>query len=203
MADKFPALDVDGEVDDNIKSDFLSREKQLVGDEFKTENDDALNSDDEFTEFNEQFPEVNEAQETSAQQEQQYEEPKYEAPKDLGESKALKEWQERRDLEIGEREKANTKVKEDIVSKAQQTIDDFYDNYNTKKDQNSQQVLKDEEQFLEKRDKFLSKGTLWDRVNELTNEVGEVLASDRDKSRFSKLLKGLKGKENAPGAGGY
>lgn len=203
MADKFPALDVDGEVADGADSDFLSREKELVGDEFQTENDrDALNSDDEFTEFNEQFPEVDESA-PQVQQTQAYDEPEYEAPKDLGHSKALKEWKDRRDLEIEEREKANAKSKEEIVAKAQQTIDDFYDNYNTKRDQNSQQVAKDEEEYLAKRDKFLSKGTLWDRVNELTSEVGEVSLGDRDKSRFSKLLKGLKGKENVPGAGGY
>lgn len=204
MADKFPALDVDAEVGDNIDSDFLSREKELLGDEFKTENDkEALNSDDEFTEFNEQFPEVDQTEAAQHQQPEAYEEPAYEAPKDLGDSKALKDWKERRDLEIAEREKANTKTKEEIVKKAQQTIDDFYDNYNTKKEQSSQQVLKDEEQFLEKRDKFLSKGTLWDRVNELTTEVGEVSLGDRDKSRFNKILKNLKGKEKVPGAGGY
>lgn len=204
MADKFPALDVDAEVGDNIDSDFLSREKELLGDEFKTENDkEALNSDDEFTEFNEQFPEVDQTEAAQHQQPEAYEEPAYEAPKDLGDSKALKDWKERRDLEIAEREKANAKTKEEIVKKAQQTIDDFYDNYNTKKEQSSQQVLKDEEQFLEKRDKFLSKGTLWDRVNELTTEVGEVSLGDRDKSRFSKILKNLKGKDKVPGAGGY
>lgn len=204
MADKFPALDVGADVDENIDSDFLSREKELLGDEFKTENDkEALNSDDEFTEFNEQFPEVDQTEPAQHQQPEAYEEPAYEAPRDLGDSKALNDWKERRDLEIAEREKVNARTKEEIVKKAQQTIDDFYENYNTKREQSSQQVLKDEEQFLEKRDKFLSKGTLWDRVNELTTEVGETLLEDRDKSRFRKILKNLKGKEKVPGAGGY
>lgn len=211
MADKFPALD---SIEDNLPSeevgdsDFLSREKELVGDEFQTEQDNEIlrGSDDEINDFKEQFPEVGDEESEPIEQVQPEEEEYTEisAPQFDGESKHLKEWQERRDLEIEQRESVNSKKKQEIVEKAQQTIDDFYDNYNTKKETHSKDLLKEEEEFLEKRDGFLKRGTLWDRVNEIVDEVGEVpTADDRDKGRFKDLLKKLKGKADAPGAGGY
>lgn len=210
MSDKFPeiaSIDKDlPDVEDGVDgSDFLSRENELVGDEFKTENDSAAlaDSDDEINNFKEQFPDVEEQNTQEPAEEDDEPEPSYElAP--VGSSRHLEEWKERRDLEISEREKANSKKKEDIVAKAQQTIDDFYDNYNSKKEGSLKEVLKEQEQFLEKRDGFLKRGTLWDRVGELVDGVGELPADDsRDKTRFKELLKKLKGKEDVPGAAGY
>lgn len=223
MADKFPALD---HGDDNLTaeaggaddSDFLSREKELMGDEFKTDQDNDIlrDEDNEINDFKEQFPEVDdsaEPAETSQPQPQDDEEfegfqtsstTNQGSSQFEGESKHLKEWKERRDLEISEREKVNEKKKQEIVTKAQQTIDDFYDNYNNKREQHSKEILKEQESFLEKRDGFLKRGTLWDRVNEIVDDMGEVSnQSDREKTRFTGLLKKLKGNENAPGAGGY
>ncbi|CUM65998.1 uncharacterized protein PRCAT00003652001 [Priceomyces carsonii] len=216
MADKFPALDdtavSTAESSENVgDSDFLSREKELVGNEFETEQDKDVwaESDEDISEFKEQFPEVdNTAPVQPAQQlsfEKEEEEEKEPQPKVFqADSEPLKQWKERRDLEISEREEVNSRKKKDIISKARQTVDDFYDNYNSNKEQQSKEVLKEQEAFVEKRDQFLKRGTLWDRVNELVTEVGEVSTSeDRDKTRFKRLLKSLKGKENVPGAGGY
>lgn len=217
MADKFPALDTDHDVPtDGGESDFLSRESELLGDEFKTDQDkDVLaESDDEINDFKEQFPEVDDsvAADDAADQNEDDDNDEFDgfaesAPAAShydGESKHLEEWKQRRDLEISERENANAKKKEDVISKAQQTIDDFYDNYNTKKEQHTKEVLKEQETFFEKRDGFLKNGTLWDRVGQLIDEVGDLPESeDRDKTRFKGLLKKLKGKENVPGAGGY
>lgn len=213
MADKFPALD---NVDDGANaddSDFLSREKELMGDEFQTDQDQQVlqGSDDEINDFKEQFPEVgdDEPQQTApavAADEEEFEgfQSSESKPQFEGESKSLKEWKDRRDLEIGEREKVNETKKKDIVTKAQQTIDDFYDNYNNKREQHSKEILKEQESFLEKRDGFLKRGTLWDRVNEIVEEMGDVSTQgDREKTRFTGLLKKLKGKESVPGAGGY
>ncbi|EGW35106.1 uncharacterized protein SPAPADRAFT_58247 [Spathaspora passalidarum NRRL Y-27907] len=221
MADKFPEIETIGEdlpQDEQLDdSDFLTRERQLVGDQFTTEQDKDVwaDEDDDINEFKEQFPEVDDSAPVQVPEvaQDEEEEDEFEAfggaaapasDKYQGESQALKEWKERRDLEISEREKANAKTKEDIISKAKQTIDDFYDNYNLKREEHSKQVLKEQEQYLEKRDGFLKRGTLWDRVNELVEEVGELPENeDRDKSRFKGLLTKLKGKESAPGAGGY
>lgn len=217
MSDKYPALDNEEIVaDDGISSDFLSREKELVGDEFKTDQDqDVLaESDDDINEFKEQFPEVGETEpqvpEPVAPEDEEEEFEGFESARNpnetllKGESQHLKDWKQRRDLEIEERENVNKKKKEDLVQKAQQTIDDFYDNYNNKREQHSAEVLKEQEEFLSNRDDFLKRGTLWDRVNELVTEIGDVPGDDaRDKTRFKGLLSKLKGKENVPGAGGY
>lgn len=213
MADKYPELDVLAE-DQDFDGDFLSREKELVGDEFKTEQDrDVLaESDDEIQEFKEQFPEVGDAvsEPVEAVAAEDDDEDEFEgfgsAPpvtKDLGESEPLKEWKQRRDLEIEERDRVNSKKKEEIVTSAQQNIDDFYDNYNSKREQHTKEIEAEEKEFLEKRDNFLKNGTLWDRVNQLVDGVGELPEDGRDKSRFKGLLSKLKGKENVPGAGGY
>lgn len=225
MSDKYPALEtIDNDLASTesgkeFDSDFLSREKELLGEEFKTDQDaDVLNGsdDDDINDFKEQFPEVDETE--AEKQEQAAAETEAETADEgfegfngsndnhliQGESEHLKEWKERRELEIEKREQANAKSKQDIVDKAQKTIDDFYDNYNNKREQHTKEVLKEQEQFLEKRDGFLKRGTLWDRVNELVGEVGEPTADEnRDKTRFKGLLTKLKGKENVPGAGGY
>ncbi|KAL7665887.1 Clathrin light chain [[Candida] zeylanoides] len=217
MADKFPELDTQGFPDEldhegDAGADFLEREKELVGSEFQTPNDqEGLESeDDEFSEFKDQYPEVGEDDgDAAAATREESPSEDYEgfgngdADNGEGESKHIQEWRERRDLEIAEREKANAKKKKDIVAKAQQTIDDFYDNYNSKKEKHSKEVAKEQDEFLEKRDGFLKRGTLWDRVNELVTEVGETSGGDRDKSRFKALLTKLQGDEKVPGAGGY
>lgn len=213
MADKYPELDVAAD-DQEFDGDFLSREKELVGDEFQTAQDkDVLaESDDEIQEFKEQFPEVRDATDDVAAPSEPVDDDDDEfegfgsAPPsniNLGESEPLKAWKERRDLEIDEREKANSKKKEDIISSARQNIDDFYENHSLKKEQHSKAVREEEKEFLDKRDNFLKNGTLWDRVNELVDGVGETPDEGRDKTRFKGLLSKLKGKENVPGAGGY
>ena len=73
MSEKFPPLE-DQNIDftPNDKkdddTDFLKREAEILGDEFKTEQDDILETeaspakdDDEIRDFEEQFPDINSA----------------------------------------------------------------------------------------------------------------------------------------------
>ncbi|KAI5955096.1 clc1 [Candida jiufengensis] len=216
MADKFPEIDTPEHNEDFESSDFLSREKELVGDEFKTDQDKVLeeSEDEEINEFKEQFPEVessNNQDQLPQKDENLEDEIEFEGfestqpSKDLSQSTSIKEWKQRRDLEIEEREKINSQKKKDIINKAKQTIDDFYENYNSKKETSFKNIEKDQENFLKKRDEFLKNGTLWDRVNELISKVDNISIEDnnRDKTRFKEILTKLKGKENVPGAGGY
>ena len=122
MADKYPELEVSADEQD-VQGDFLSREKELLGDEFQTEQDNEVlaESDDDIQEFKEQFPEVDNS--IAAEPQEELEDDEFEnfgsAPpvsQELGESEPLKEWRERRTLEIEEREKANRKKKEEIVA---------------------------------------------------------------------------------------
>lgn len=212
MADKFPEIDVASEPQE-LEGDFFARERELVGDEFKTEEDQQVLAesepeDNEIQEFKENFPEVGEQPEAPVVAHEDDDDDEFEGftsqpAHNLEESQPLKEWAQRRQLEIEERDKASAKKKAELVAAAEQSIDDFYDNYNSKKEQLAETVSKEEKDFLEKRDGFLTRGTLWDRVNEIIDEVGDLDLDSRDKSRFKGLLTKLKGKENVPGAGGY
>ncbi|CAI5759460.1 unnamed protein product [Candida verbasci] len=213
MADKFPEIETEGDLNNEFSSDFLSREKEVLGDEFTTDQDKQVyenSEDDEINEFKEQFPQVENNEEQQPQTQNSDDEFEgFESSKsndvDLSSSQPIKEWKHRRDLEIQQREKVNEKKKNDILEKAQSTIDDFYENYNLKKENHSKDLKKEIEEFISKRDNFLKNGTLWDRVNELIDNVGELPETDdtRDKSKFKELLKKLKGKDNVPGAAGY
>ena len=89
----------------------------------ETEDDkDALEgSDDEINDFKEQFPDVEDTK-ADEEEESETEDKGFEddnntgfssdASKSIEDSKPIKEWKERRDLEISEREDANSKKKE-------------------------------------------------------------------------------------------
>ncbi|CDK24219.1 unnamed protein product [Kuraishia capsulata CBS 1993] len=218
MADEFPEIQdvadvADVEVEGSTPTDFLSREKELLGDEFATEQDGNIAHEDaEFEEFESSFPAVSSA--PQYEQEEEVEEEKAEeipvssfGSLNLDESEPIKAWKERRTLEISKRDEVAKARAEELKDEAKKAIDDFYDNYSSKKDISIEETRKQEDAFLAKRDTFLERGTVWDRVVELleltknTNSVDT--ANHRDKTRFKELLLALKGKENVPGAAGY
>ena len=227
MADKFPEINdiPTGEESNTAEGDFLSREKELLGDEFATaEDNDVLKADDEeddeFEDFKSQYPDVA-GQDEQLKQEKEDEEIAKEsvtgsvtsgvanefAKLDLNQSEHIKEWKERRNLEISKRDEIANKKLNEIKDKAKQNIDDFYENYNNKKDVAINQTKKEEDEFLTKRDSFLERGTVWDRSIELLNLNKNSKSIDpenlRDKTKFKDLLLALKGKESVPGAAGY
>lgn len=226
MADKFPEID-DVTIDSvGGKSDFLAREKEALGDEFVSEADQQLSpkhdvEDEEFEEFKSQFPEVGGSgdaatseEANSVQKEEQAEETFTEESSthvvnqftnlNLNESEHIKEWKKTRDLEISKRDEIASRKLADIKKEAEEAIDDFYENYNNKKDDAIVETKKAEAAFLEKRDKFLEDGTTWDRVVELLsldkNSDAIDASNHRDKTKFRDLLLALKGKANVPGA---
>ncbi|KAG7883413.1 hypothetical protein KL938_002650 [Ogataea parapolymorpha] len=217
MADKFPELEgIDG-TDVADSGDFLKREKELLGNEFATEQDKIAEDDDDFDDFKSQFPEVSTNANDVAPEVESEEEPKeaiFEEPVtnkfanlNLEESIHIQEWRKARELEIAKRDELAAKKLEDIKKEAEKAIDDFYENYNNKKDEAVEATRREEAEFLEKRDRFLERGTVWDRVVELLSLTKNSNASDlagyRDKSKFRDLLMSLKGKEDVPGAAGY
>ncbi|VEU19694.1 DEKNAAC100192 [Brettanomyces naardenensis] len=212
MADKFPEISdvpADGQ---EASGDFLSREKELLGDEFATEGDKEVadNDEEEFEEFESQYPEVNAGEaaegvpQTSTSKEPEV--IKKFSNLNMDESEPVKEWKQKQATEISKRDEVNGKKLEEIKSDAQKATDDFYENYNNKKDELIASAKKDEAEFLKKRDSFLDQGTVWDRVVDvlqLTKNSDSVdEANYRDKTRFKELLLSLKGKENVPGAQG-
>ena len=80
-------------------------------------------------------------------------------------------------------------------------MDDFYDNYNRKKEQQLKNTKSEAEKFLKERAEFLNQNnTTWDRVLQLINVDDADLVGGRDRSKFKEILVKLKGNKNAPGA---
>lgn len=191
MADKFPEID-DVEVQqDDVGEDFLSREKEILGDDaeqFKTEQDDEYlneDKDDELKKFEQQFPDVGEseqdesAKQDEAQDDEEFSEPAFNPPKT--ESDAVKEWRDRYNLEISKRDEADEKKAKETKEAAEKQLDDFYDDYNNKKETDIEKARNAEKEFLDKRDEFFSKGDVWSRALDLTKEV-------KGNERFKELL---------------
>lgn len=118
----------------------------------------------------------------------------------------IKQWRERRDLSLQERAEKSEMKKEETVKTAQQNIDDFYENYNTKKEKSIAQTRREAEEFLAKREDTSAGGTSWERIAKLVDLSGKGAtggASGTGKERFRELLLSLRKDEKAPGATGY
>ena len=235
MSEKFPPLE-DQNIDftPNDKkdddTDFLKREAEILGDEFKTEQDDILETeaspakdDDEIRDFEEQFPDINSANGVvSSDQNGSATVP---SGNDNGEadddfstfegvpanqstesvkedrSEVVDQWKQRRAVEIHEKDLKDEELKKELQDEAIKHIDDFYDSYNKKKEQQLEDAAKDAEAFLKKRDEFFGQdNTTWDRALQLINQDDADIIGGRDRSKFKEILLRLKGNAKAPGA---
>jgi len=115
----------------------------------------------------------------------------------------VREWRERRQLAIQHREDAAASRKSDTVKAAQEAVDEFYENYNNKKDKSVAQTKKEAEEFLAKREDTTAGGTSWERIAKLVDIKGKGAGGAVGKERFRELLGSLVKDENAPGAKGY
>lgn len=109
-------------------------------------------------------------------------------------------------MQIQTRAEHFTAQRQETIKEAQQHIDDFYDNYNTKKEKSIAQTRKDVEQFLATREDTVSGGTCWERIAKLVDVSGKGDkggATGSGKERFRALLISLKKDIKAPGAEGY
>lgn len=118
----------------------------------------------------------------------------------------VKEWREKRDAQIAKRAEQFAQQRAETIKEAQKNIDDFYENYNTKKDKTIAATRKDAEQFLASRDDTTSGGTSWERISKIVDVSGKGSkggAAGSGKERFRELLVSLRKDEKAPGAEGY
>lgn len=122
------------------------------------------------------------------------------------EPEVLREWRERRDLAIEHRDQVSAERKAQTIKEAQENIDDFYENYNNKKEKQIAQTRREAEEFLANRDDTTAGGTSWERIAKLVDLSGKGVkggASGSEKQRFREILLSLRKDENAPGATGY
>lgn len=125
---------------------------------------------------------------------------------DEEEPEVIKEWRERRDAQNEKRAEQFAAQREETIKEAQANIDDFYNNYNTKKEKEIEKTRKEAEEFLANRDDTVSGGTSWDRIAKLVDISGKGTkggASGSGKERFRETLMSLRKDEKAPGATGY
>lgn len=105
-----------------------------------------------------------------------------------------------------ERAEKSEQKKEETIKNAQQNIDDFYENYNSKKEKSIAQTRRDAEEFLANREDTSAGGTSWERIAKLVDLSGKGVkggASGTGKEKFRELLLSLRKDEKAPGATGY
>ncbi|KAE9964383.1 hypothetical protein BLS_008395 [Venturia inaequalis] len=122
------------------------------------------------------------------------------------EPEVIKAWREKRAAEIAKRDEISTAKKQSTTQEAQQALDDFYDNYNDKKEKNIAQTRREAEEFLNSRDDTTAGGTSWERIGKLVDLSGKGPrggAGGSGKERFRELLVSLRKDEKAPGATGY
>ncbi|KAG9237015.1 putative clathrin light chain [Amylocarpus encephaloides] len=207
--------------------DFLSREKALLGDDanqfvssndnsaFVEDGDDDLlgggGGNEEVTEFESSFPAIDTQNEgvalggsitnTGAPYQSSY----FPRGEDDEEPEVIKQWRERRDLQLSSREEKSEERKAETIQAAQQNIDDFYENYNSKKEKMLSQTRRDADEFLEGREDTSAGGTSWERIAKLVDLSGKGArggASGTGKEKFRELLISLRKDEKAPGASG-
>ncbi|KAF4548301.1 Clathrin light chain-like protein [Elsinoe fawcettii] len=121
------------------------------------------------------------------------------------EPEVIREWRERRDLAIQHRDQVSADKKAETVKAAHQAIDDFYDNYNNKKEKQIAQTRKEAEEFLKNREDTTSGGTSWERIAKLVDLTGKGSqggGAGSGKAKFRELLINLRKDEKAPGATG-
>ncbi|KAJ8068023.1 hypothetical protein OCU04_003600 [Sclerotinia nivalis] len=232
MADRFPSLeDFDSSAQttqgdstfEGGADDFLSREKALLGDDadqFTTGNDNAAFVEDgdddllgggggeEVHEFESSFPAIDTRNENVSPGGQITSTYTNYQPRvsDEEEPEVIKQWRERRDLQLQAREERSEEKKQETIKTAQQNIDDFYENYNTKKEKTIAQTRREAEEFLASREDTSSGGTSWERIAKLVDLSGKGArggANGTGKEKFRELLLSLKKDEKAPGATGY
>jgi hypothetical protein len=130
----------------------------------------------------------------------------YSAPSNEPEPEVIREWRERRDLALKERDEKSQQKKKETIETAHKNLDDFYVNYNSKKEKNIAQTRREAEEFLKSREDTSAGGTSWERIAKLVDLSGKGAkggASGTGKERFRELLLALKKDEKAPGATGY
>lgn len=110
---------------------------------------------------------------------------------DEEEPEAIREWRHRQGDEIARRDAEAERKKAEAVSQAERDIDNFYSEYNAKKEKTIKKNKEDEAAFLEKRQKELAEGTTWDRITkliDLQNSQSKTIApggaGSTDLSRF-------------------
>mgnify|MGYP001762532222 FL=1 len=127
------------------------------------------------------------------------------------ESEPLRKWREAQADDIARRDAQAERQRGEIVSAAEQEIDQFYAEYNAQKEKNIKRNKENEARFHDQKTRELAEGTTWTRVTKLldlqnsqSKTIAKVGAGSTDLTRMKELYLSLRREgETAPGASGY
>ncbi|KAF9460730.1 clathrin light chain-domain-containing protein [Collybia nuda] len=130
---------------------------------------------------------------------------------DEEEPQVIRDWREKQQEEIRARDEASKARRQETISKAERSIDEFYDDYAAKKQRTIGDNKDQEAEYLATLSASLSTGTTWERICELielqnsqSKTIARTGAGTTDLTRFKEVLLRLKREgDAAPGAGGY
>ncbi|KAJ1586321.1 hypothetical protein NDA12_006876 [Ustilago hordei] len=205
-ASAFPALDDDGipaPATSNTNNNASST--GAFGFDDEPEPTSAISAkpvDDEVGKFEQNFPELDDGPSTNTNGASYH---------DDADNLMIRQWRESQKEAIAKRDAEGERKKAEAISKAEQDIDNFYAEYNAKKEKNIAANKENEAKFQEQRTRELAEGTTWDRVTkilELKNSQSKTIArtgpGSSDLTRMKELyLKLRREGETAPGAAGY
>ncbi|KAE8225144.1 hypothetical protein CF319_g2074 [Tilletia indica] len=86
---------------------------------------------------------------------------------DAAEPAPIREWRDKRADDIAARDAAAERKKAETISKAERDIDDFYADYNKKKEKNISSNKETEARTVAERQAELAEGTTWSRITKL------------------------------------
>ncbi|GAA6030000.1 hypothetical protein JCM8097_009208 [Rhodosporidiobolus ruineniae] len=220
-ASAFPDLDGGDDALDGFTSAPAAPSAPVAGNEV------SVTGDNELAQFDSQYPEIEIPAEEPQQQQNGFaptpspiglnapvfsqQPPSFSstpAPQEEGESEFIKSWREKQAEEIAKREEAAQQKKEETIAKARNAIDNFYKDYNERKEKDIAKNKEDEEKFRAQLSDSLAQGTTWERICTLVDlqdsRSKTTTKSKQDLGRFKEILLSLKREgETAPGAAGY
>ncbi|KZT58686.1 hypothetical protein CALCODRAFT_523588 [Calocera cornea HHB12733] len=137
--------------------------------------------------------------------------PVYTQDDDEEEPEVIKEWREKQAAQIKEREDKAARRKADTVKKAEESIDQFYEDYNKQKEKNIRENKENEAHYVDELTASLAEGTTWSRIcalidleNSQSKTLARAGAGTTDLSRYREVLMRLRREgDRAPGAAGY
>ena len=93
--------------------------------------------------------------------------------------RSFRQWRERRDLALADRDKISASKKEETIKAARQNLDDFYENYGQKTEKGIAKTRKEAEEFLASREDTAAGGTSWERIAKLVDLSGKGRKAER------------------------
>ncbi|OZJ06771.1 hypothetical protein BZG36_00385 [Bifiguratus adelaidae] len=185
-------------------ADFLAREKAALGadaDLFSSHDDFSSGTNGqavppaqpEYSAFESEFPAAEDLEESQA-----FANAKEEVNPEV-ENAVIREWKEKQRKAIEQRDAESEAKREEIIQKARDDIDKFYEDYNEKKQRTIEENRHREGAFQEQREDTTS-GTVWERVtNQIDLSNPKANRNTREVSRLKSLMLDLKQDSKAPG----